>query len=69
MVLLPLAAAVLLLAMPGTRAVGAGFVGGLSGGFLLGAVGARARSSGPPASPSDEFGGVPTPDPAGDLAW
>jgi hypothetical protein len=40
MVLLPLAAAVLLLAVPGARAVGAGFVGGLSGGFLLGAVGA-----------------------------
>ena len=40
MVLVPIAAAVLLLAMPGPRVVGAGFVGGLSGGFLLGAVGA-----------------------------
>ena len=40
----------------GSRAVGAGFVGGLSGGSLLGAVGAPASSSGPPASPSDEFG-------------
>lgn len=40
LVVVPLAAAVLLLALPGTRAVGAGFVGGLSGGFLLGAAGA-----------------------------
>ena len=40
LVLAPLAAAVLLLALPRTRAVGAGFVGGLSGGFLLGAAGA-----------------------------
>ena len=40
MIVLPLAAAVLLLALPGTRVVGAGFVAGLSGGFLLGAAGA-----------------------------
>ena len=38
--LVPLAAAVLLLVLPGTRAAGSGFVGGLAGGFLIGVLGA-----------------------------